>query len=176
MYRKYQFLAAAYFTSHHKIGGQGHSTHDLTIAQRRQLSHSTEWIPHKGSPGRGAEKTLTHSKQTLSGFGGRYSITPVMQSRYLTEPCGWAYCPHWGTATAFTASWWDKTNCSITYSPGTQWRMLGKMLFISYRLRADGDHAWKELIPWFLFLCSRKEGCSKEHHLQREGIHCTCTS
>lgn len=71
--------------------------YEVTIAQQSQLSHSTEWILHKDSPGRGAGETLTHSKQTLSGFGDN---TLVMQSRYLAEPHGQMHCPQCGTATA----------------------------------------------------------------------------
>lgn len=71
--------------------------HEVTIVQQSQLSHSIEWISHKDSPGRGAGETLTHSKQTLSGFGDN---TRVMQSRYLTEPHGQMHCPQCGMATA----------------------------------------------------------------------------
>lgn len=142
----------------------------------KETTQPQYWVnTSQGLPREGSGEN-THSKQTLSGFEGQYSITLVMQSRYLTEPYGQAYCPHWGMATAFTGSRQDTTNFSSTYSPGTQWRMLGKMLFIIYRLQADGDRTWKELIPWFLFLCGRRWGCSKGHHLQRQGIQRTCVS
>lgn len=79
VYRKQQFLAAAYFTYDHKIGGQDHSTHDMTTAQRGQLSHSTEGAPHRDSPGRAAEETLTHRRKHCLALG---SNTPLMQSRH----------------------------------------------------------------------------------------------